>query len=131
MPHQCVACGKLIEGASEEILKGCNSCGGKLFFFIKKTRLEQLQKEKNKLLDLSDKDKKQIEEDVYDILGDDADLEKPIVLDFESIRIDKPGSYELDLVKLFQEQEPLIYKLEEGKYVIDIVESFNKLRKKK
>jgi uncharacterized protein len=43
MPHKCVRCGKLIDDGSREILSGCGSCGGKLFFFIKKARLEELQ----------------------------------------------------------------------------------------
>ena len=47
--------------------------------------------------------------------------------DFESIRILKPGQYELDLVNIFKKR-PLIYKLEEGKYMIDLPESFRKSR---
>ena len=54
----------------------------------------------------------------------------PVVLDFESIRVIEPGKYELDLVQLFN-GAPLIFKLEEGKYVIDIAESFERLRKSK
>ncbi len=131
MPHQCVSCGKLIEDGSREILDGCSSCGGKLFFFIKKDRLKKLQEEESKVLNLSDSDKKQIEEDVYDILGDDVDRTKPVILDIESIKILKPGQYELDLVNLFKKKQPLIYKLEDGKYMIDLVESFDKLRRKK
>jgi len=129
MPHQCVACGKFIDGGSQEILTGCEDCGGKLFFFIKKSRLEKLQKEEPQLFNLSTEDKKQIEEDVYDILGSDIDHSKPVVLDIESIKILAPGKYELDLVNLFKKKQPLIYKLEDGKYVIDLIESFKKLRK--
>ncbi len=130
MPHQCVACGKFIDDGSEEILKGCDTCSGKLFFFIKKERLEKLQKEEPQLFKLSDDDKKQIEEDVYDILGSDIDHSKPVVLDIESIKILKPGSYELDLVSLFNKKQPLIYKLEDGKYMIDLIESFKKIGRK-
>jgi predicted nucleic acid-binding Zn-ribbon protein len=46
----------------------------------------------------------------------------------ESIKILKPGKYELDLVNLFKSKQPLIYKLEDGKYMIDIIESFKKMR---
>jgi uncharacterized protein len=131
MPHQCVSCGKLYNDGSDVILKGCIDCKGKLFFFIKQSRLEELQKNNDPVLDLSVEDKKQIEEDVYDILGNDIDREKPIVLDIESIHITKPGTYELDLVNLFKKKQPLIYKLEDGKYMIDLVESFKKLRNTK
>jgi predicted nucleic acid-binding Zn-ribbon protein len=53
-----------------------------------------------------------------------------VVLDLESIRILKPGQYELDLVHLFRKQ-PLIYKLAEGKYLIDLPETFKEERDKK
>lgn len=122
MPHQCVRCNKFYDDGSEEILKGC-SCGGKLFFYVNKKRLEELQKEERS--DLSKKEKKQIEKDVYDLLGDDIDKEKPVILDFESIKVLKPGKYELDLVHMFK-GEPLVYKLEDGKYMIDVMETMNK-----
>ena len=130
MPHQCVSCGTFYEDGAKEILLGCSSCQGKLFFYIKKEKLEELKKQgKTQVFELSRDDKRQIEEDVYDILGTDIDRSKPIILDIESIRILKPGQYELDLVNLFNKKQPLIYKLEDGKYMIDILESFKKLRK--
>jgi uncharacterized protein len=129
MPHQCVSCGTFYQDGAQEILRGCSNCNGKLFFYVKKERLEELEKEgKTQLFELSHDDKRQIEEDVYDILGSDIDKSKPIVLDIESIRILKPGKYELDLVNLFKKKQPLIYKLEDGKYMIDLIESFKKMR---
>ena len=127
MPHQCVRCNKFHEDGSEEILKGC-SCGGKLFFFIKKEKLEESKKVLEDVK-LSTTEKKQIEEDVFDLVGMDVAKDNPVVLDLEAIRVLKPGKYELDLVHLFK-GEPLIVKLEEGKYMIDLVESFKKFRDK-
>ncbi|MFT4260825.1 MAG: Zn-ribbon domain-containing protein [Candidatus Woesearchaeota archaeon] len=127
MPHQCVKCGNLHGDASEAILKGCTSCGGKLFFFVKKDDLEAV---KNRTRNLTDKEKKQIESDVLDIIGERPNKDLPVVLDIESINILKPGKYELDLVNLFKKKQPLIYKLDEGKYVVDIIESFKNLSKK-
>ena len=72
--------------------------------------------------------KKEVEKDVLDLVDADMAKEKPIVLDLESIKIMKPGKYELDLVRMFK-GEPLIFKLEEGKYIIDIPESFKKIKK--
>jgi len=116
----------MYDDGARELLSGC-PCGAKLFFFIKKERLE---KSKSALPeDLSDKDKKQIEKDVYNLMGGEPD-DAPVVLDLESIRVLKPGKYELDLVHLFQEQ-PLIFKLDDGKYVIDVAEGFSQHRKKK
>jgi len=126
IPHQCVKCGKIYGDASNEILKGC-TCGGNLFFYLKK---EALEKQKEEILHLTSKEKEQIEKDVYDIMGDEIDKEKPVILDLESIKILKPGKYELDLVNLFKKKQPLIYKLEDGKYVIDLIESFKKIGQK-
>lgn len=123
MPHQCVKCGTLHGDASSAILKGCTSCGAKLFYYVKKEDLERVQERTS---NLTKKEKKQIEEDVYDLIGEDLDKDLPVVLDIESINILKPGKYELDLVNLFKKKQPLIYKLDDGKYVVDIIESFNK-----
>ena len=45
---------------------------------------------------------------------------KPVILDLESVRVIKPGKFEIDIVSLFNKRRPLIYKLEEGKYIIDL-----------
>jgi len=124
MPHQCVRCNKFYEDGAKEILKGC-LCGARLFFYIKKEKLEESKKITEKL---TKEEKKEVEKDVLDLVDLDMAKEKPIVLDLESIKIMKPGKYELDLVRLFK-GEPLIFKLEEGKYIIDIPESFKKIKK--
>ncbi len=123
MPHQCVRCNTLYDDGAKEILKGCK-CGGKLFFFIKKSKLEESKKI---AVNLSKGERKQIESDVFDIIGFEGDRDAPVVLDLESIRILKPGKYELDIVQLFR-NKPLVYKLDEGKYVIDLPESFKKIK---
>ena len=128
MPHQCVRCGNFYEDGATEILKGCN-CSGKLFFYIKKDKIEDAKKTA-KEINLSKSDKEQIEKDVFDLVGSEIDRDKPIVLDFESIRVLKPGQYELDLVSMFK-KEPVIFKLEEGKYMIDIAESFKAVEEMK
>ncbi len=127
MPHQCVRCNKFYEDGASEILKGC-SCGGKLFFFIKKEKLKKIQ-EVQEAINLSEEDKKQIERDVFDLVGSSLDKGEPVILDLEAIRVLQPGKYELDLVHLFK-GDPLIFKLEEGKYMIDLVSSFDRFRKK-
>ena len=54
----------------------------------------------------------------------------PVILDIESVRVTGEGRFELDLVKLFKKDQPLVYKLEEGKYVIDLAETFRKMLKR-
>jgi hypothetical protein len=127
MPHQCVRCNTFYEDGSDIILKGCN-CGGKLFFFVKKEKLEEAKKISESVR-LTDKQKEEIEADVFELVGQDIDKDQPVILDLESIKVTQPGKYELDLVHLFK-GEPLIFKLEEGKYMIDIIQSFKQVKKK-
>ena len=127
MPHQCVRCNKFYDDGASEILKGC-SCGGRLFFYIRKDKLKKAQ-EVVEEVKLTPEDKKRIEKDVFDLVGSEIDKDQPVVLDLEAIRVSKPGKYELDLVHLFR-KDPLVIKLEEGKYMIDIVESFSQMSKK-
>ena len=124
MPHQCVKCNKLLEDGSKYLLTGCDSCGGKFFLFIKKEHLEEAEE---KLEELSPRDKEKLEQDVFEMIGIEED--KPVILDFESIRAVSPGKFEVDIRHLFQ-REPLIYKLANGKYIIDLASTFE-LRKKK
>ncbi|MDP3989753.1 MAG: Zn-ribbon containing protein [archaeon] len=122
MPHQCVRCNTLFPDGAQEILKGC-SCGARLFFFIKKKDIDEGKK---LVSNLSIEEKQNIEKDVSEILEiKNEDLDRPVVLDIEAIRIMKPGKYELDLVHLFK-KDPLIIKLEEGKYIIDLGQAFKK-----
>ena len=123
MPHQCVRCGKFYPDASKEILEGC-SCGSRFFFFVKHEALEELKKETE---ELTPEDREEITQDIQDMVG--LGDEKPIILDLESIRVSSPGKFEIDLVNVFK-RKPLVYKLEEGKYFIDIASSFQ-LRKGK
>lgn len=127
MPHQCVRCNTFYDDGSTEIIKGCK-CGGKLFFYVKKEKLEEARKIAEEVI-LTPEEKEQIEQDVFDLVGSEIDRDEPVVLDLEAIRVLKPGKYELDLVHLFK-GEPLIFKLEEGKYMIDLVESFKKFTDK-
>jgi predicted nucleic acid-binding Zn-ribbon protein len=118
MPYKCVHCGNLIEDASQQLLVGCGECKSKFFFYIKKEKLEELKKKKDILIDLNEEEKKQIEEDIRDIVGV-TDEETPVFLDFESIKVLKPGKYLLDIARLFEMGKPQVYQLEDGKYVVD------------
>ena len=125
MPHQCVRCNKLFEEASNELLKGCDSCGGKFFFYIKSKDLEEAKKITQ---NLSTDEKQQIEQDISGIIGHEFDSSMPVFLDFESIRVIGPGKYELDIVNLFK-GKPIIYKIEDGKYIIDLKSTFKNIGK--
>lgn len=120
MPHQCVRCSKMYDDGADAILKGC-TCGSRFFFFMKK---EAIKAVKELTVQLTEKDKQQLEQDALDFVGENQDeAERPVVLDLESIRMLQPGKFEIDLVDLFK-GKPLVYKLAEGKYVIDIASMF-------
>lgn len=125
MPHQCVKCNILYEDGKADILKGCPGCGGRFFFFIRK---EALEKVKTATANLTQEDKIKMESDVREIIGEEVG-DDAVVLDLESINMQEPGKFELDLVKLFK-GEPLVYKLAEGKYMIDVATTFKNLREK-
>ena len=122
MPHQCVHCGEIYPIASKELIEGCSKCKGRFFFYI---REEQLQKIKENQIEIPKEDKIQIEKDVREIIGLTKE-DEPVILDLESVRVISPGKFEIDVVNLFNKRRPLIYKLEEGKYIIDLASTLNK-----
>jgi predicted nucleic acid-binding Zn-ribbon protein len=125
MPHQCVRCNTFYDDGASEILKGCK-CGGKLFFYIRKEKLEEAR---NMTSNITEDEAYEIEKDVLDLVGERKNDDSPVVLDLESIRVLRPGKYELDLVHLFK-GDPVVFKTGDGKYVIDIVETFKRAGQK-
>jgi len=123
--HRCVHCGKFYQDASKELLEGC-SCGSKFFFYMKQEQVNELNADKEKEIELpiefKQADKNQIEKDIRDIMKDVKE-DQPVILDLESIRVLGPGKFEIDVVNLFNKKLPVIYKLEEGKYIIDLASS--------
>lgn len=122
MPHQCVRCGKLHDDGDSTLLKKGCSCGSRLWFFVKQ---DSIDRAKEITTNLTDEQKDQIEDDVRDIVGAETDDES-VVLDLESIRVVEPGKFELDLVRLFNKENPVVFKLSEGKYMIDVPETFER-----
>lgn len=119
MAYKCVHCSKIYEDEATEVANGCSECKSKFFFYIKPEKLKEILKNKPEEDNLTGAEKKQIEKDVRDIIGI-KDADEPVFLDFESIRIIKPGKYLLDIAKLLATDKPKVYKLEDGKYIIDL-----------
>jgi predicted nucleic acid-binding Zn-ribbon protein len=129
----------LYPDAAKELLTGC-TCGSHFFYYIKKEYYDKLNNQilndvkkgvekedsfeltelQKKIKEIDKMDKLKIEKDVRDIIGISEKEDVPIILDLESIRVLKPGKFEIDVVNLFSKKRPLIYKLEEGKYIIDL-----------
>jgi len=122
MPHQCVHCSRILPEATKELLEGCANCGGHFFFYI---RDEQLKKAREEPIEIPQEDKKQIEKDVREMAGIEEE-NAPVILDLESVRTIGPGKFEIDIVNLFNKKRPLIYKLEEGKYIIDLASTLER-----
>ncbi|MEK6819594.1 MAG: Zn-ribbon containing protein [Nanoarchaeota archaeon] len=116
MPHQCVHCGEMYPVGSKEILEGCKDCGGHFFFYI---RDEQFKKAKENPIELPKEDKERIEKDIREMANIEDEM-VPVILDIESVRVISPGKYEIDVVNLFGKDRPIIFKIEEGKYIIDL-----------
>ena len=136
MPHQCVHCGKVYPDAAKELLTGCSGCKSHFFYFIKKEYYDKINKQikdevlQEKIEEIDKLDKVKMEKDVREIIGISEQEEIPVILDLESIRVLGPGKYELDLVKLFK-NEPIVFKLEDGKYFIDVAQGFKRHLKKR
>jgi len=122
MPHKCVRCGSIYPDTGSEILTGCGKCGSHYFFFFRDKDILEKQTEK-----LTRMEREEIIKDIEEVI---PNVETPVVLDLESVRILGTGKFEIDLVSLFK-RKPIIYKLEEGKYFIDLASTFQLLSKNK
>ena len=123
MPHQCVKCSRIIPLGSRELIEGCENCKGHFFFYIKDEQLKKLKE--SSIINIPEEDKKQVEKDIREMAGI-TEADAPVILDIESVRVTGSGKFEIDLVNLFSKERPLIYKLEEGKYIIDLASTLKK-----
>lgn len=89
--------------------------------------MQKVKEEQTQIINFSENEKKTIEKDVREIMGIKEE-ETPVVLDLESVRVLGPGKFEIDLVNLFKKDRPIIYKLEEGKYIIDLASTFKLIK---
>ncbi len=125
MAHQCVHCGEMYPAGSRELLEGCSSCGSHFFFYIRDEHLKKLKEGIENPIEMPAIEKKKVEKDIREMAGI-MDEETPVILDIESVSITSPGKFEIDLVNLFKKDRPLIYKIGEGKYIIDLSSTLNR-----
>lgn len=124
MAYRCVHCTQTYTDGSRETLQGC-TCGSRFFFYIRDDKVIHDAVVDEQTQQLTPSEKRQMEADVREITGEHNE-ETPVFLDFESISIVKPGHYLLDLTKLFAMNKPRVYKLEDGKYIVDLVTPFRR-----
>lgn len=113
MPHQCLKCDSIFDNTSDAIIKGCSNCGSKLFLYVKKAP------EKKHEIELSKTEKDLILKEIENMV-EIKDSKIPVVIKLENVRILGPGKYEIDVNELMKKDKPLIYKIQEGTYVIDL-----------
>jgi len=65
MPNKCTRCGKIHADDSPSLVRGCDECGSKFFFYIRQEVLEKADRELKKL---TPKEIDEIERDIRDII---------------------------------------------------------------
>jgi len=153
MPHQCLNCGEIFDDGSPHLLKGCPKCGGKRFFYIKKPLTDEERERIKKETDekLEERIEKIFQKNIREIGPDDikkffADIstnkgKRTLIIDDEererrikellkeesdkpeTIVIEEPGRYRLDIKSLLEDELIIIQK--DGSYIIHLPSLFS------
>jgi len=125
MPHKCTKCGREYKDGSTEILRGCGSCGGKKFLYVRKDDIHKDVLEEKPVGEIAG----EAGAEVLEVrTGQDKGVE--MYDRVETIRIVSPGTYELNLEKMAEGDERIISVGKEGVYNIDLL-SFSRDEKKR
>ena len=127
MPHKCTKCGREYNDGSTEILKGCASCGGKKFLYVKQEQLNKDVLEEKSIEEIAVESK----EEVLEVVEQKTKKEVEMYDRVETIRIVSPGSYELNLEKMAESDERIVSVGKEGSYIIDLMSMSKEEPKKK
>jgi len=117
MPHKCTKCGREYKDGSTEILKGCASCGGKKFLYVKDTEINKDVLEEKSIEDIA----RETHEEILQVVEPRTKQEVEMFDRVETIRIVSPGTYELNLEKMAQGDERIVSVGKEGSYIIDLM----------
>ena len=127
MPHKCTKCGREYPDGSTEILKGCGSCGGKKFLYIKEAEIHKDVLEEKSIEEIAEESK----EEVLEVVAPKKKKEVEMFDRVETIRILSPGSYELNIEKMAQSDERIVSVGNEGSYIIDLMSMAKEPKKKR
>lgn len=125
MPHKCIRCGREYKDSSLSMVKGCASCGGKKFLFVRNEEKNQdvlqekplqkiVQEKEKEVLEIPTAPSKEVE--MYDRV--------------ESVRIVAPGTYELNIEKMAKSDERVVSVGKEGHYIVDLLSMVRPKKKK-
>jgi len=132
MPHKCTKCGREYKDGSTEILKGCASCGGKKFLYVKESEINKDIFEEKTIEEVAGESKEEVLEVVEPKIKGKAKKEVEMFDRVETIRIVGPGSYELNIDKMAKSDERIVsVGDEEGSYIIDLMSMAKDVPKKK
>ena len=116
MPHKCTKCGREYKDGSTEILKGCASCGGKKFLYVKENEINKDVLEEKSIDEIADESHEEVLE-----VTETPKKEVEMFDRVEMIRIVAPGSYELNIEKMAKTDERIVSVGKEGSYIIDLI----------
>jgi len=117
MPHKCTKCGREYKDGSTEILKGCASCSGKKFLYVKDTEINKDVLEEKSIEEIA----RETHEEILHVVEPRTKQEVEMFDRVETIRIVSPGTYELNLEKMAQGDERIVSVGKEGNYIIDLM----------
>jgi hypothetical protein len=117
MPHKCTKCGREYKDGSTEILKGCASCGGKKFLYVKETELNKDVLEEKSIDELAQESR----EEILELPEPKTKQEVQMYDRVETIRIIAPGTYVLNIEKMAQDDERIVSVGKEGSYIVDLM----------
>jgi len=127
MPHKCTKCGREYKDGSTEILKGCASCGGKKFLYVRETELNRDVLEEKSIDEIAQESR----EEILEISEPKTKQEVQMYDRVETIRIVAPGTYELNIEKMAQSDERIVSVGKEGSYIVDLMSMAKDEPKKK
>ena len=127
MPHKCTKCGREYTDGSTEILKGCASCGGKKFLYVRETEANKDVLEEKSIEEIA----RESQEEVLEIAEPKTKKEIEMYDRVETIRIVSPGTYELNLEKMSKSDQRIVSVGKEGNYIIDLMSMAKDEPKKK
>jgi hypothetical protein len=127
MPHKCTKCGREYPDGSTEILKGCGSCGGKKFLYIKEAEIHKDVLEEKSIEEIALESK----EEVLEVIEPGPKKEVEMYDRVETIRIVAPGTYEINIEKMAKSDERIVSVGTEGNYIIDLMSMAKEPKKKR
>ena len=127
MPHKCARCGTIYDDNSPELIDGC-SCGARVFLYLKEKpgRSEEDTIRELEIKEIGGEDLERLDREFG------MDLKKAgrtIHLDLENLHQVEQGRYRIN-IKSLMKGDPLIMKVGEGVYYIDVIDAMSKGRKK-